>query len=101
MFPEAHASAPPSGDQLHSDGSRARARSRVSAPAARTKIESPAVKAMLAPSGDHAAQLMSPVRCAGTSWRVGPPKDGALNTPPRERKRTRVPSGDHRGADWV
>src|SRR5687767_9194158 len=58
---------------------------------------SPRTKAISRPSGDHTADLTSPVPLGATTGCDDPPNAGATDAPPRVRNRILVPSGDQRG----
>ena len=49
------------------------------------------------PSEDHVAARTEAFAERGATWRTGPPNAGAIEAPPRDRKRISAPSGDHLG----
>jgi hypothetical protein len=84
-LPDAQAIVPPSGAQRQLLALRTMARKRAVSPAVCTNRESPAVNAMVRPSRAHSADVMGLPGRRRTSWRTGPPEDGALNTAPAAR----------------
>ena len=95
----AHATKFPAGDQAQSAGPDIVAIRCVDPLASRMNSESPRVYASRFPSGAGVAEVIASAPVPEISGRAGPPPAGALNTPARERKKIREPSGDHTGFD--